>query len=313
MIPIRGFLRSAPPAALLLLAACGNGAGEAAPPAPEFHAGRAWAHLGQQIAFGPRYPGDRGATRQLAWLVDELGYRADTLVQQRFTFPGEGERTLTGVNVLARFRPELEERVLLVAHRDTRRRADRSPDPLDRKFPVPGANVNASGVAVLVEMAQLFRQQPPPVGVDLLFPDADEYGADQRMAGVRHFLESTPGYTARYAVVLQGVAGAGARFPRDEGSLRSAAEPTRRLWDAAARLGHDTVFVAATAPPLEGEDAVLAAVGIPVVVVADREYGPGHLFWMSHDDTIDHTSREVLEAVGRALAALVYGEPAAEP
>jgi hypothetical protein len=41
------------------------------------------------VAFGPRYPGDRGADRQLAWLMEELRFRADTVVQQRFTFPGE--------------------------------------------------------------------------------------------------------------------------------------------------------------------------------------------------------------------------------
>lgn len=292
---------------VLLVAGCGA----EEPPPPEFHTGRAWAYLGQQMAFGPRYPGDRGAERQLAWLLDELRFRADTVVQQRFTFPGEEGRPLEAVNVLARFRPELEERVLLVAHRDTRRRADRTSDPLDRKRPVPGANVNASGVAVLMEIAELFRQQPPPIGVDLLFPDADEYAAAQRMAGVRHFLEAMPEYRARYAVVLQGVGDADPRFPRDEGSLRSAPGPTARLWEAAARLGYDSVFVAETAPALESQGPVLAAAGIPAVVVADREYGPGNLFWQAYDDQTAHTAAGTLEIVGRTLAALLYGEPAA--
>lgn len=306
LVPTFSVLRSAPFLAVLLLGACG--ARDTAPPPPEFHTGRAWAALGQQIAFGPRYPGDRGAARQLAWLLDQLRFRADTVEQQRFTFAGEGGRELTGVNVVARFRPELSERILLVAHRDTRRRADASPDPLDRKFPVPGANVNASGVAVLMEMAELFRQQPPPVGVDLLFSDADEYAADERMAGVRHFLASATGYRPRYAVVLQGVGAASARFPRDEASLRSAPEPTARLWEAASRLGYDSVFVAATAPPLDGQGPVLAAAGIPAVVVADRAYGRENLHWQAWDDTIERTARDMLEAVGRTLAALVYGE-----
>lgn len=307
MIPSPSLLRSVLAGVLLLAAACAPDA----PPPPEFHAGRAWSYLGQQIAFGPRYPGDRGAQRQTRWLVDELRHRADTVVEQRFTFPGEGGKPLEGTNVLARFRPELAERVLLVAHRDTRRRADGSADPLDRRFPVPGANVNASGVAVLMELSVLLRQQAPPVGVDLLFPDADEYAADARMAGTRHFLESAPGYRARYAVVLQGVGGAEPRFALDAGSLAAAEAPTRRLWDAAARLGYDSIFVRDTAPALEGHGPTLTAAGVPAVVVADRAYGPDNLFWQSASDVIDRVDGATLEAVGRALTALVYAEPAA--
>lgn len=309
MIPTRTSVRSAALAALLLSAACGEAP---APPPPEFHAGRAWSHLGQQIAFGPRYPGDRGAERQTRWLVKELRFRADTVVRQTFTFTGEQGKRLEGVNVVARFRPELTERVLLVAHRDTRRRADGSPDPLDRKLPVPGANVNASGVALLMELAELFRQQPPPVGVDLLFPDADEYSAAARMAGTRHFLQQMPGYRPRYALVLQAVAGTDPLFVQDEGSLRDAAEPTRRLWETAARLGYDSLFVAETAPPMENQAAVLAEAGIPTVVLADREYGPGNTFWQSYGDTMEHVEQSTLEAVGRTVAAFVYAEPAPE-
>lgn len=306
MIPYRLPLRSALAGGFLLAAACAPDA----PPPPEFHAGRAWSYLGQQVAFGPRYPGDRGAERQTAWLLRELRHRADTVVEQRFTFEGEGGRRLEGTNVFARYRPELPERVLLVAHRDTRRRADGSPDPLDRRFPVPGANVNASGVAVLMEMAVLLQQQAPPVGVDLLFTDADEYAADRRMAGTRHFLESTPGYRARYAVVLQGVGGAEPTFALDSGSLAAAEAPTLRLWDAAAGLGYDSLFVREAAPALEGHGGVLAAVGIPAVVVADRTYGYENLYWQSVGDRSERVRGETLEAVGRALTALVYAEPA---
>jgi glutaminyl-peptide cyclotransferase len=309
VIPEAASVRSFPLVLALLAAGCGA-AQDSGPEPPPFHGGRAWAHLGQQIAFGPRYPGDRGNARQLAWLLEELGFRADSVVRQRFTFAGEGGRPVAGTNVLARFRPELEDRVLLVAHRDTRRRADGSPDPLDRRFPVPGANVNASGVAVLLELAELFRQQPPPVGVDLLFTDADEYAADRRMAGLRHFLAEAPGYRARYAVVLQGVAAREPRIAKDAASLREAPEPTERLWSLAARLGADGVFVPDTAPALAGQAAVLCEAGIPVVVVAEREYGLDHSLWQALADRMDHVSAETLEAVGRAVAALLYGEPA---
>lgn len=303
MIPTRGTVRSAALAVALILCACAEGP----PPAPEFNPDRAWSHLVRQLSFGPRYAGNPGHRRQLAWMVEELEFRADTVLQQAFTAADSAGRTLKMTNVVARFRPELADRVLLVANWDTRRRADGSPEPLDRRLPVPGANLNASGVAVLMEMAQLFRQQPPPVGIDLLLADGDDYSREVQMMGTRHFIQSMPGYRPRYAVVLQAVADVDPKFPMDSAS---AAEPARRMWDAARRLRYDSVFVGETAPAAAGQGRILAAAGIPTVVVADREYGPLNMRWHAVDDLPGFLSKETLELVGRTLAATVYAEAA---
>jgi glutaminyl-peptide cyclotransferase len=303
---MRGAARSAALAGALLLAACGD----RPPPAPDFNPDRAWSHLNRQMAFGPRYAGNPGHRRQLAWLLEEMRFRADSVIPQTFTTRAADGQLLELTNVVARFRPELADRVLLVANWDTRRRSDGSPEPLDRKFPVPGANVNASGVAVLMEMAQLFKEQPPPIGVDILLADGDDYSKEVSMAGTRYFLTKMPGYRPRYAVVLQAVADADAKFPMDAGA---AAEPARRMWDAAKALGYDSVFVAETAPAMANQGPVLAAAGIPTIVVADREYGPGNLRWHASDDMPRFLSKETLDLVGRTLAATIYAEaPAGE-
>ena len=303
MIPIRRALRSAGPAAALAvaLAACAEGL----PPPPDFDEDRAWAHLGAQVSFGPRYVGHRGHERQLGWLREQLRFRADTVVEQAFTFRGEGGRALEGTNVIARFAPAAAERVLLVAHYDTRRRSPGSADPADRGRATPGANLNASGVAVLMELAQLLREQPPRVGVDLLFADGDDYSDSSALAGTRHFLSSLPGYRPRYAVVLRAVADYEPRFPVDPAS---AAGPAGRVWEAARRLGHDTLFVAARAPAAAGQGALLARAGIPAVVVQDPEYGPMNLRWHAVDDLPRYLKRETLGAVGRTLAAAIWAE-----
>lgn len=303
LIPIRGVLRSAAPAVLLCLwaAACSSG-----PPVPEFQAERAWSHLVAQVAFGPRHPGHRGHARQLDWLREQTGSRADTVLLQAFTAPGDDGRPVRWTNVVARFRPEAAERILLVAHRDTRRRAGGSAQEMDRGRPVPGANLNASGVAVLVELAQLLRQQPPPVGVDLLFADGEDVSDSAAFAGTRHFLASMPGYRARYAVVLQGVGDYEPRFPVDPASDRGAGE---RIWAAARRLGHDSVFVAEAGRPLRSPAETLRAAGIPAVVVRDPQYGPANLRWHSVDDRPQFLKRETLGAVGETLAAALYTEP----
>lgn len=299
VIPIRRAVRSAALAAALPLAACADGP----PPAPEFNADRAWAWVGQQIAFGPRYPGNRGHGRARDWLLHELRFRADTVVRQDFTAPAGDGRRLKLTNVVARFRPELPGRVLLVANWDTRRHADAAENPLDRRLPVPGANVNASGVAVLMEVAQLMTEQPPPVGVDLLFADGDDYSAQVQMAGTRHFVGSMPGYRPRYAVVVQAVADVDALFPID-----TASGPARRLWHAARRLGYDSVFVHRPGPPPPNQGPVLAAAGIPTLVIADREYGPLNRRWHTPDDLSAFLSKETLALVGRTLVALLYAE-----
>jgi glutaminyl-peptide cyclotransferase len=289
-----------------MLLLCAAACADRPPPAPEFQESRAWSYLVQQMAFGPRHPGRLGHARQLAWLQQELGYRADTVLLQRFTGTGEAGRTLAWANVVARFRPELTERVLLVAHRDTRRRADGSADSLERRRLVPGANVNASGVAVLMEMAQVFHQQPPPVGVDLLFADGDDYSDSAAFAGTEHFIRSMPGYRPRYAVILQGVGDYDARFPMD---AASAAGPAGRMWDVARELGYDSLFVAQRARPLPSQAAILSAAGIPAIVVRDPDYGPANLRWHGADDLPKYLRRETLGAVGRTLAATLYAEP----
>jgi glutaminyl-peptide cyclotransferase len=310
VIPNRAASRSVPLAVLALsLAGCGE---PKAPPPPDFEQERAWATLVQQVSFGPRYPGGRGAGRQAEWLLDELKFRADTVYEQKFMGPGEGGRPVPMSNVLARFRPELKDRVLLVAYRDTRRRAEGSMEPLDRRFPTPGANLNASAVAVLMELTQLFRQQPPPVGVDLLLTDGDGVSREADFAGTRHFLASMPGYRPRYAILVQGVGDREALIPRDSLSVAGAAEATGRVWAAAKALHYDSVFVDAVARPVENSAGVLAAAGIPVVVVADREYGPGNVRWHSIDDKVEYVSRETLGLVGRVLAAALYAEAPAE-
>lgn len=294
-------LRSAVPAVLLCLAGC---AGH--PPPPEFKADRAWSYLVQQIAFGPRHAGHRGHARQLEWLQGELGRRADTMLVQPFTAPGPGGAPVRWTNVVARFRPEAAERILVVAHRDTRRNAAGSAEAMDRGRPVPGANLNASGVAVMLELAQLLREQPAPVGVDLLFADGDDVADDAPFAGTQHFLRSMPGYRARYAVVLQAVGDYEPRFPRDPASDSAAGA---RIWEAARRMGHDSLFVAERARPLRSQAEVLSAAGIPTVVVRDPEYGPANLRWHSVDDRPQFLKRETLSAVGQTLAAALYAEP----
>jgi len=58
-------------------------------------------------------------------------------------------------NVIARFGPKTDERIVVGAHYDS-------------AGALPGADDNASGVAGVLELARLFRDYPPSIGVDLV-------------------------------------------------------------------------------------------------------------------------------------------------
>lgn len=303
MIP-SGFARRSAVAALLpaLLGAC---KGPEMVERPAFDSTRAWSYLGQQVAYGPRTAGDRGQRATLDWMEQHLRFRADTVWRQPHQHV-DGEATWRFENLYARFRPELETRVLLVAHFDTHRRGSNDADPARRGRPVPGANDNASGVAVLMELAELFRQQPPPIGVDMLLTDGDDYSEAVRLMGVRHWLANRPaGPAPRYAIVVARVGDLDPRFPRWAGA--GADSIAARIWTVAGEMGLDTVWTADGAGAIpEGTHSALAAAGIPVVAVYDPEHGAGNRIWRTMSDHLPNTDSTSLRKAGDVLAEHLY-------
>jgi glutaminyl-peptide cyclotransferase len=290
-------------AAAALLAGCASDA-----EIPEFSGARAAAHVRAQVAHGPRYAGHRGHGLQRKWLQQQLSFRADTLLVQEFLHrPAGADTALTFVNYVARFNPDARERVLVVTHWDVARRSTRSPDPADRGRAGPGANHNASGVAVLVELAELFRQHAPAVGFDLLFADGDGWDGEGALPGTRHYL-GTVELRPREAVVVVGVGRPEDDVRMDEGSLRLADAQVRRMWEVAAAMGLDTVFVPSPgATPLRTPADALAEAGIPPLLVMGRDTAGFPTAALMVHDLPDALSDEHLGAVGRVLAAYLYG------
>lgn len=293
-------------AAAPLLAACGPGE----PEPPPFSADRAAAHVRAQVGHGPRFAGHRGHALQRQWLQRQLSFRADTLLVQEFRYhPAGADTALAFVNFVARFNPAATERVLVATHWDVARRAVRSPDPVDRERSGPGANLNASGVAVLVELAELFRQHAPTVGVDLLFADGDGWDPEGALPGTRHFL-ATEGrrLPPREGIVVMGVGRPEDRVLMDAASLRGAGAQVQRMWETAERMGLDTVFVPAEgATPLRTAADALAEAGVATVLVMGRDtLGYPSAGLMVHD-LPDPLSPDHMGAVGQVLATYLYG------
>jgi glutaminyl-peptide cyclotransferase len=276
---------------------------------PPFPGEQAYELLREQVGFGPRVPGQPGHARQIEWMKQWLSARADTVVEQSFAQNTTRGETLQLTNLLARFNPGQRDRVLLVTHWDTRPHADMSRSVADREQPVPGANDGASGTAVLLVLAELFRQQGPPIGVDLLFVDGEDYGPDtvDMFFGARHFGANQPaGYPPLYGVLVDMVGDADLRLPREGYSQERAPEVVDRVWRVARELGYGGVFVDAPGGYVTDDHVALNDAGIRTIDIIDFNYGPGNAFWHTLQDVPENTSAESLDVVGEVLAELIY-------
>jgi hypothetical protein len=284
---------------------------------PHFDGHQAFELLEKQVALGPRFPGSPGHAALVTFLTDYLKPRAHELKIQRTSQSHPYQKgPLYITNILARFNPQARKHVLLLAHYDTRAIADQDTDPGNRSKPILGANDGASGVAVLLMLADIFAGEAPPIGVDLLFVDAEDIGRsgdpDNFSLGTKAFLpemnELLGGSRPQYAVLVDMVGDAELTLPMEYHSWRDARQLVRRIWNLAQELGYDQFRFEIGAAVYDDHVPLLEA-GIPAVDIIDFDYPhPGKNYWHTLEDTPDKCSPESLEAVGTVLTALIYSE-----
>ncbi len=285
-------------------AAVGCGVGRAAE--QEFDGRQALAYVETQLAFGPRVPNTDGHRRTGDWILEQLEQRADSVEVQQFTHVTEAGDSLRLRNFIARFRPELTERILYVAHWDTRPRSDQSRNIGEQQRPVPGANDGASGVAVLLGVADALRKRPSEFGVDLVFVDGEDYGdfsvGKDVLIGSRHYAATVDqSRLPLFAVVWDMVGDADLQFLKEGYSVSRAPEVVDRVWAKARELGYARVFRDAARGPITDDHVPLLDAGIRAIDVIDLDYAA----WHTPDDTIDKISAESLQIVGDVAVALL--------
>ncbi|NOX37545.1 MAG: M28 family peptidase [Calditrichaeota bacterium] len=298
---------------VLLVLVAGIGDIPAEPP-PRFDAQSAWQYLVKQVAFGPRNPGSPGHRQCLQFLKTELQKFADQVIEQPFMhYDAYRGKTLVMTNLIARFRPNVEPRILLCAHWDTRPFADRDPNPANRQTPIPGANDGASGVAVLLEVARILKQQPPPIGVDIVLFDGEDYGREGHLEeyflGSRYFVQNNDRYFPAFAILLDMVGDANLQLPREGFSVMYAPEVVDRVWRIAREMGYSQ-FEDRIGLQVNDDHVILNEGGIPTINIIDFQYpDASHRFWHTLQDVPENCSPESLKVVGDVLLKLIYEEP----
>jgi hypothetical protein len=274
----------------------------------EFVGDRAFDDVRQQLAFGPRIPNTPGHAKTGDWILARLRATADTVTVQPIRHVTRQGDTLRLRNFFARFRPELAERVLFLAHWDTRPRADQSPNLGQQRLPVPGANDGASGVAVLLGVADALKAKPPAVGMDLLFVDGEDYGdwSDPEhhdvLIGSRWFAaHQPPGYPPLYAVLFDMVGDRALQIYYEGNSMAGAPEVVERVWRTASELGYGRYFLPGVRHTLTDDHVALQRAGIHAIDVVDFDYP----YWHTTEDTLDKIAAASLQIVGDVALALV--------
>ncbi|MBN2030250.1 M28 family peptidase [bacterium] len=289
---------------ILIIILGGNGCAQSQ--IPTFDEVKAFDYLKIQCQFGPRYPGSVGHKNCLEFLVRELKETTDRVIQQPFIHTLSGmNKTITMTNVIASFGDQ-GDRLLLCAHWDTRPWADRDPDPENRDKPIIGANDGASGVAVLLEMAQILRAFPPAIGVDIVLFDGEDSGtsnnAESWCLGSRYFAQQKQAaYLPRYAILLDMIGDNDLHIPIERNSQRYAPEIVNKVWSKAEELGLD-VFDRSLGYQMIDDHLELLRVGIPAIDIIDFDYP----YWHTLQDTEDKCSPESLNIIGTLLVHLIY-------
>ena len=293
---------------------------------PIFDADSAYSFVARQVAFGPRVPGTATHRRCGNYLVEKLrGYGADVVTQDVDLEAYNGD-ILKSRNIIARFQPEKEQRVMLCAHWDTRPWADSDPDKTNHYKPIPGANDGGSGVGVLLEVARQLSMVSTKVGVDIILFDAEDYGIhendtekyisnnDSWALGSQYWARRPHelGYNPRFGILLDIVGAPSSSFKQEYISIEYAPSVVRKVWYWAEKAGYSSYFLNEEGGAITDDHYyVNKFAGIPCINIINHDpespngFGPYH---HTMKDDMDWIDKKTLQAVGQTVINVIYSE-----
>ena len=265
-----------------------------------FSGEKALANVARQLEFGARSTGTEGNQRMGDWLIEQLRILGWDVVIQPITI---GD-TLTGRNIVGVRSPEQAGApvAILATQYDTRLVADADPDPARQTTPPPGANDNASGVALLLELARTLNVDASGHTLCLAFFDAEANAGLpgwSPQVGSQIFVDSQPESVPRcaspqFVVGVNQVGAADQIFYQDAAADRTLQDA---IWQTAADLGWADTFQPAIKPAQAGVQTPFQATDVATASIAGADYP----FAATTLDTLDRLAAATLERVGLTL------------
>ena len=284
----------------------------------------AYQYVAQQCSYGPRTMNSRAHDLCGDWIAGKFrsfGLEVCDQYADGRLYDGTKIRMR---NIIASFRPELSDRIIISGHWDSRPWADNDPDSTNWRKPVMAANDGASGVAVMLEVARLLQENDSAnMAVDFICFDAEDWGipqwendgdADSWALGAQYWAEHCPKAIAnsyQYGILLDMVGGQSARFYREYFSMKYARNIVEKVWQAAQAAGYGSYFSAEEDGGVTDDHMPLnEKAGIPCIDIINHypdceqsNFGPT---WHTISDDMQHIDKNTLQAVGQTLIQLIF-------
>ena len=302
-----------------------------APVDVSFDADSAFAFCQAQCDFGPRTMNSEAHEQCGQWIAKKFQDYGLQVTEQRTTVHGFNGTPLLANNIIASYKPELTDRILICAHWDSRPWADNDPDESKHHEPVMAANDGASGVAVMLELARLLSLSADSIdgdtsqlaspashlGVDFICFDAEDWGthndSESWCLGSQYWARNPhkSGYKAKFGILLDMVGGQQARFYREYYSTKYANSVVDRVWSAAFKAGYSSYFLQEDTGAITDDHLSVNEIAkIPCIDIIpyypqcyESSFGPT---WHTVSDDMQHIDKNTLKAVGQTLVQVIW-------
>jgi Zn-dependent M28 family amino/carboxypeptidase len=258
-----------------------------------FDSNKAWEHVRQQVAIGPRPSGSPANAKTRHYITAQLAALGIKAVEQPF----DGATPIGPikmVNLIGTIPGKRPDRIILASHFDTK---------LYRDVRFVGASDGASSTAALLELARILKARKDlPFTIELLFFDGEEavgeWSATDSTYGSRHYVDAARKSgslkSIRALVLLDMIGDRDLTIRRDPNSTRWL---TDIIWATANKLGHRQFMDEEMA--IEDDHLPFLKAGVPAVDIIDIDYAA----WHTPQDTMDAIAARSLQIVGDVVVA----------
>lgn len=281
---------------------------------PGVNADSAFSFVEKQLSFGVRVPGTKGHADTKDWIVSKMkSYGAEVEIQE-FKASFLDKKDVPSFNIIARINPAKEERIALFAHWDTRLIAEKDADVKMQKTPIPGAVDGASGVAGLLEIARVIKDNPIDLGIDFIFFDAEDQGNDQASQswclGSQHWSKTVADQKNKpvFGILLDLIGAKGATYSKEDYSAKMAGTIQQQIWSLAAAMGKSNIFINAPIGAITDDHFYVNTIAnIPCVdIIETKPSGFFSAYHHTHQDNLAAIDKTNLAAVIQVVTAVAY-------
>ncbi len=283
---------------------------------PRINADSVYHFVEKQLAFGPRVPGTKAHIACKSWLKSKFESYGAEVIMQDFDADIYTGDVFPSTNIIAQINPSNPDRIILAAHWDSRMIGENCKDESLRDKPIDGADDGASGVAVLLEVGRILKEQHIYMGVDIILFDAEDQGSRNGNStswckGSQYWSNNihASSYKPLFGVLLDMVGAEDATFYQEAYSRKYAPVITNKIWKLASKMKTKNFSDIPGGAITDDHFYVNTIANIPMVDIINTSRTSSNGFadhWHTHNDDIDIISKNTLKKVTQLITAVAY-------